>query len=229
MDGKRNLSVPGVAKVAHALRLNQHESEFLENLVLFNQAVTADEKNRYYAKMIRSRKYRELRKVEERQFEYFSRWYYPAVRELTLLSDFREDPVWIASRLIPAISTQEAEKALELLQELQLLKRNKKGRLEPKTRVISSGDEVKSLAVKNFHTEMLKIAAVSMDHTPSEERDISGVMLNLSKSRISEVKEKIQRFRKELIADVCSFEDRPEEIYELNVQFFPLSRKKEKE
>ncbi len=226
MDGKRNLSINGAVKVAKALKLNGDENEFFGNLVLFNQAPTTEEKMFYYNRMNKNRKYREIKHLEAKQFEYFSRWYYPAIRELVLLKDFQEDPRWIASRLKPFISIREAEKALSLLQQLELLERDKNKKLCQKNRAITSGDEVQSLAVKTFHLDMLRIAATSIDNTPSSERDISGTMLNLPKSKVAQIKEKIQRFRKDLIATVCTFEDPPEELYELSIQFFPLSRKK---
>ena len=101
MEGKRNLTGESIPKFAKALKLGRQESEFFEALVFFNQAKSPQERTKHYERMTRSRRYREIRALEKEQFEYYSKWYYSAVRELVNLRRFREDPAWIGKLSSP--------------------------------------------------------------------------------------------------------------------------------
>lgn len=222
MEGKRNLGPDGIACFKKALRLNKEESAYFENLVHFNQVVTDDERNEWYARLSTSRRYREIREIEKDYFVYFSHWYYAAIRELTLLPDFREDPGWVAHRLAPPITPREAKTGLELLLKMGFLKRDKSGRLVQAEKTISTAREVQSLAVANFHRQMIQKASESIDRTAPEKRDISSLTIALSREKFKEAKRRIQEFRRELNV-LLSEEKGPDAVYQLNFQIFNLS------
>ena len=118
MQGKRNLSTEGIHKVAKGLKLKKSESEFFEHLVRFEQAGSDSERNFYYSRIASNRRYVSARPLEKEQFDYYSKWYIPVIREMLLLKDFKEDPKWIAQRLSPNITEREAEQALKSLLDL---------------------------------------------------------------------------------------------------------------
>ncbi len=221
MDGKRNLGPDGIKSFAKALKLSKEDAVYFENLVHFNQCSTDDERNEWYKRLSASKKYREVREIEKDYFVYFSRWYYAAVRELVLLPDFKEDPDWISRRLSPPITVKEAETALELLQKLGFLKRQK-GKLVQAEQNITTAREIISLAIANFHRQMIQRAAESIDRTKPERRDISSLTIALSREKFQEAKRRIQEFRREL--NVLLSEDAsPDSVYQINFQLFNLS------
>lgn len=222
MDGKRNLGPDGIARFGKALRLNKEETTYFENLVHFNQASTDDERNEWYKRLSTSKKYREIREIEKNYFVYFSHWYYAAVRELVLLPNFDENPDWIARHLSPPITVREAKTAVELLLKMGFVKRDKTGRLIQAERNITTAHEVQSLAISNFHRQMIQRASESIERTPPEKRDVSSLTLALSKEKFVEAKRRIQEFRRELNV-LLSEEGRPEAVYQVNFQIFNLS------
>lgn len=229
IEGKRNLTGDSIPKFAKALKLNKQESDFFNNLVLFNQASEPDAKNRFYERMTHNRRYREIRRLETEQYNFYSHWYYSAVREMVTCNEFIEHPAWIAARCVPKITEKQAAQALKLLLDLKLLKRNERGRLVQSDATISSGAEVRSLAVSNFHREMLKKAAQSIVIVPADERDISSVTLGVAAADLPVLKEKINAFRKELLAGIGASTKPTNRVYQLNIQLFPLTRKSEGE
>lgn len=222
IDGKRNLGPDGIRAFTKALKLGKEESSFFENLVHFNQAKTDQERNAWYQKLSTSRRYREIRQIEKDQFVYYSRWYYAAIRELVLLPEFKEDPDWIASNLFPPIKPAEAGKAIELLLALGFLKRDDSGRLVQAERNISTAREVLSLAIANFHREMIHKAATSIEKTSASRRDISSLTVAVSKTRFEEAKRRLQDFRRELNI-LLSEEEKPDAVYQINFQIFNLT------
>lgn len=222
MEGKRNLGPDGIRSFTKALKLNKEEASYFENLVHFNQCATDGERNEWYKRLSTSKRYREIRELEKDTFVYFSRWYYAAVRELVLLPDFQEDPDWIARKLSPPITVKEAATALELLQKLGFVTRDKNGRLTQSEKNITTAREVMSLAVSNFHRQMIQRAGESIERTPSAHRDISALTLALSQEKFKEAKRRIQEFRRELNV-LLSEDGSPDAIYQINFQMFNLS------
>lgn len=222
MEGKRNLGPDGIEGFKKALHLNKEEAAYFENLIYFNQATSDEERNRRYKALATSQKFRQIREIEQDLFVYYSHWYYAAIRELVLLPDFKEDPKWIAKKLFPRITDKQAMTSLELLLKLKFLKREKSGRLVQAEQNITSSREVQSLAVANFHRQMIQLASESIDRTPQEKRDISSITLALSKEKYLEAKRRIQEFRRELNV-LLSEKDSVDSIYQINFQIFNLS------
>lgn len=222
MEGKRNLSDDGTLRFTKGLKLNREEARFFKHLVHFNQAKTDQERNRWYRQLSTSKRYREIREIEKAQFEYFSRWYYAAIRELVLLPDFKEDHEWMAKTLHPNITVKEAKDAIDLLLRLGFLKRNRSGKLIQAERNISTAREVHSLAVANFHRQMMKRAAESIERTRYDKRDISALTIAVSQEKFQEAKRRIQEFRRELNV-LLSEDGEADAVYQINFQIFNLT------
>jgi uncharacterized protein (TIGR02147 family) len=228
IDGQRNLTAQSAEKFAAALGLSSKETAFFRELVGFNQATTAAEKNRYFERIGSYRRHRAVRALERQAFEYLSRWYYPAVRELVSCQGFRDDPEWIAAQLIPPITPAEARRALDLLLELGLLERGDDGTLQQGAPLLSTGPEVRSLAVGNFHRQMMERASSAIDEVPRERRDISGVTVSLSARAFRMFKEKIIALRAELL-ELSAEEKEATRVVQFNFQVFPLAITKEED
>lgn len=224
MEGKRNLTAPSIDKFAYALKLNKEETNFFRNLVLLNQASTVEEKKFYVEQLIRTRLYRKVYPLKQAQYDYYTNWYYIPIRELVGVEGFKEDPNWIAHQLTPPITATDAEKALKKLEQLGLIKRDEEGKLIQAEKLVSTGDEVASASVSQWHKEMIQKGAEAIDRFPALERDISSVTLGLSERSAGQVKELIQRFRKELLT-ISKQDQKTKGVYQVNFQLFPLTKK----
>ena len=228
MQGKRNLSSDGIVKIARALKLKKAEAEFFEHLVRFNQAASDAERNVYYARIAANRTYAKAKFLEKGQFDYYSTWYVPAIREMVLLEAFREDPAWIAAQLSPPITPREADAALKLLINLELLTRDAAGTLVQQDRHIASGGEVSSLAMTNFQREMIQRAADSIEATPPDLREIGSLTFAVSRDKLIEAKRMIREFRTRL-AGFLTEESKADAVYQFNIQLFNVSKTAKKE
>ncbi len=222
-DGARNLSNESIAKIARGFDLKKQERDFLENLVFMNQATDHDGRNYYYKKMVSAKGAGEIKKIEKASFEYFSKWYYPVIREIVTMGDRSHSPEQIAALLNPSIKVTEAKKALKLLTELGMIHQGEDGRREQGDRAITTGPEVKSLVVANYHRETMKLAIDSMERFQANQRDISALTLGIQKQQIGEIKKRIVWFRKEILDLACEH-DSPDLVIQINIQAFPLTR-----
>jgi uncharacterized protein (TIGR02147 family) len=225
IKGERNLTEESIEKISNALKFNREERFFFRNLVLMNQATSTDERQSYADELIRSREYKKLHPLSEAQFSFYSQWYLAAIHEIVSLPHFKEDAQWIAASLKPPIAPKQAEKALEELLKLGLLKRDENGRLRRSEPIVTTPDEVVSAYLAHFHKEMLKKAGESIDRFTRDKREITGVTFSGSTKKVAQIKEIIRRCRKEIL-ELTNDDPENHAVFQLNFQFFPLGETK---
>ena len=123
---------------------------------------------------------------------------------------------------MPSVQPTLVASALNLLLELGLVVRAEDGRLSRGNPSISTGHEVRSLAIGNYHRQMMSRAAESIEVVARERRDISALTVCIPLDKVDELKERIQGFR-EVLLDLCDRSESPEAVYQINIQLFPLS------
>lgn len=224
LAGERDLAPAHVPGTVRALRLNKQESEFFADLVAFDRAEGFDEKTFHYQRMLRSRRHAEARPIEKGQFEYLEQWYHPVVRELVAHPAFDGTPEWIAARVHPRITAPQAEKSLQLLEQMGMIRRDAaSGKLSQADAQISTAPEVASLAVANYHRSVLKLAEGSIEAFDGDRRDLRAVTLGIPKDKFPELKRKLEAFWREVL-DMSAAAGPVEEVYQVNLQAFPLTR-----
>jgi len=227
IDGERNLGADSVARFTQALGLEGADAEFFSDLVAFGQAQTLADKNRAFERIAASRRFRAARRIDGELFAYLSHWYNPVIRELAARDDFQEEPRWIAAQLRPQVSPAEAAEAMKLLLSLGLLVRDPStGRIARGEPTLTTEHEVRSVGAAAFHRQMLERAAQSIDTVRGPERDLAALTVCVSAETVALVKQRIHQFR-EALTELCDADTQGSTVYQLNIQWFPLSLAKE--
>ena len=130
----------------------------------------------------------------------------------------------LAKGLNPPISQDEARSALGILKQLGLVVPDGNGGWNITDQIISTGGEVKSQAVRDFHRHTLELAQESIDRHKPEERDISSVVFTADESDLPEIRHRIEEFRRGLL-QFARQSERADRVYALNIAMFPLSDK----
>lgn len=223
-EGQRNLGLGSIRKVARGFDLKAAEEEYFECLVRMNQAENHEEKDRFYRKMMSVKGVRNGGKLDRASYEYFSTWYIPVVRELLMLGDRRRTPEEVAPLLRPAITPAEARRAVDRLEALGLIRKDDRGRWTPSEKNLTTGPEIRSLVVANYHREMIRLAAESLERFPARERDVTALVLSVRADRMDEIKQKTAEFRNALL-ELATGEEDPDQVVQVNIQVFPLTQK----
>lgn len=221
IDGERNLTLSNIEGLTRGLKLREEEAAFFKNLVLYNQARTADEKSIYIKKILQSKDHQKLFPLGQAQYEFFARWFSVPIREMVALPGFIEDPEWIAQQFNFPIRSQDVKTAIQEMLQLGLLKRDESGRLLQAEAHVTTQDSIVSAALAKSHQEIIKRGAESIDRVPREQRDILGVTFAVSSENLSKIKEKIFTFRKEMV-ELLSAEQNPDTIYQFHLLLFPM-------
>lgn len=223
MQGKRNLTEESSAKVGRALGLNKQEGEFFRNLVFFNQAETHEAKNIHFKRLIQSKKFSLLKPIEKKNYEYYSSWYHPVVRELVVSGDFDGTSDWIANKIFPPITPAQAAKSIELLEKIGLIEKTPDNKWKQPQTLLTTGPELISVVVHNYHKALLELTMGVMDRLSMRHRDVSAMTLGIKRERLPQLREKIREFRREILKMVAD-DTEPDDVVQLNIQFFPVTK-----
>jgi uncharacterized protein (TIGR02147 family) len=226
IKGTKNLSNGSILKVTKTLGLTGSDAEYFEVLVHFTQAKDNDTRDYFYRKMLACKKNLKIAQLSEDQYDYYNKWYHPVVRSLVSKVKFGDDYKLLGSRLIPQISHAEAKASVALLARLGLIKKDDSGNWVQAEPIISTGDEVTSLNVVNYHKQVSRLAEDAFDRSVREERDISALTLGISTEAFNRIKARIQSFRKEIM-EIARGSDCPDRVFQMNLQFFPVSKREE--
>jgi uncharacterized protein (TIGR02147 family) len=227
IDGQRNLTNTSIAKIARGFKLKKPEREYLENLVYMNQATDHQERDHYYKKIISMKTPKEMKQLQSDQYDYFSKWYLPVLRELVMFDGKQLSAQTLAEKLSPKIKKKDVMTALAQLENLGLIRKDKNGYWEQPEPIITTGPEVKSLLITNFHHEMIKMADESIDRFSADKRDVTAVTLSIDKNNIPEIKSKIAEFRKKILKEYAC-DQTPDQVIQINIQMFPLTNTDDK-
>jgi uncharacterized protein (TIGR02147 family) len=220
-DGKRNLSRKTLEKFIGGLNLKEKEAIYFRNLVLFNQAKSALEKQEHY-RVLRSMAQQVPQYIMENDhFEYFDKWYFSAVREGLCQYDYCDDWDAIASSVRPAITPAQAKEAVAWLLRQGFVKKLKNGRYEQVHKAVSTRSEVRSLVVRNFNRKMIQLAERSLDEFPTSERYATGITVGLTREAYDILVAEIEAFR-DRVVNIVDVLDTGDRVCQVNIQMYPL-------
>jgi uncharacterized protein (TIGR02147 family) len=226
IEGERNISPEATQKFIKALGLKGQMAEYFDALVRMNQAKADADKEHYFNLLQKLTPQGKRRDLNVEGLKYMSHWLYPVIREMVSLEDFRDDPYWIARRINGKATIPEITQALQFLLKEGFIEKVD-GRFVPKDNMVLSSDEVKSLAIRNYHRLMLDQAKDSLENLPLEEREFGALTFVLPEAALAELKYKMKLFRRELHtwAMQVAEEHSGEIVVQVNAQMYPHTRK----
>lgn len=203
--------------------LDDRRAEYFKTLYHFNKTKAKQTLSELYYKLMELRSL-ETRVLSQPELAYFGSWACAALRALIGITKDTSNIASLAEHLNPPISQDEARNALGILKQLGLVVPDNHGGWNITDQILSTGGEVKSRAVRDFHRHTMELAQESLDRHKPEERDISSVVFTADESDLPEIKHRIEEFRRGLL-QFARRSERADRVYALNISMFPLSDK----
>jgi len=227
VDGRQSLGRSLIRRFSKAIGHTEREAAYFENLVFFCEATTVEERTEYYRRMLASCGPRTVR-VEADRFEYYSQWYYSAIRALVSCGDFKGDYAGLARRLDPPVRAADARKAVQLLVRLGFVRKNAADAYEVSDQIVTTGrlgdsDPVRKLRIVKFQNEMMDLARQALERVPSQRMEMSTVTVSVSAQTANMIKDEVAALRRKVLK-MAEEDQAPSRVYQLNHQFFPMSR-----
>lgn len=224
LTGKLKISTKLASGLADVFGLSLKEKRCFDLIVAAAQADTAVGRRRA-AEGIAEFVEINSKLVQPDEYHYFSRWYYSAVRGLLYCHEFDgSDYGALGQMLDPPISAAQAQRAIEVLVRLGLVRKTEKGFYGPCTPVVSTGrNKVVSPLVDSFHLQAMQLGKRSIDHFPKDQRHISMLALSMSENGYRKLEKIIDKCRQEALAMAVN-DSNPTKVYMASFQVFPVTR-----
>jgi uncharacterized protein (TIGR02147 family) len=218
----RNLSEEFIPVLAAYLKLSEKEKKYFETLVSFNNSKKPLIKEKYLKQLLALRVVNEEYRIEDKKLRFFEKWYYPVIRELVAICDFKEDYNLLARHCIPRITPVQAKGAVAFLVKNGFIKKRNDGRYSVTEAIIATEPEIDSAIIPKYHRITLQQCAEAVDTLKKEDRNFSSSTLRVSKEVYEEIKKEIFNFRKRLLsmAKDCA---NPEMVCFTGFQLLPRS------
>jgi len=223
ISGRIALTSSYRVSLAKFLELPQLEQEYFEYLVGYDQAGSLEEKRVLMQKIVALKGVNPM-VIEKEQFEFYSRWYISAIRELLFIYPFRDNFHDLAKKVTPPITTSEAKEAIALLEQLDLIHPDERGFYRPKDTIIENNPRFAIIHWANQMESKGKLGVEAVSRFPRTERDISEVFIPLSEKNLEIARNEIAKLRSKLLT-LSESDTESDRIYQCNLQLFPLSEK----
>ncbi|MBN1578316.1 MAG: TIGR02147 family protein [Chitinispirillaceae bacterium] len=222
LNKQKHIANSAIPTLVTFLKLSKREDSYFSTLVHFNKAKSTDQETFYLQKLLLLRK-PVTAVLDNDLYEYFASWWNVVLREELNIVPFQENYDDLASRLHPAISSQQAQRSIRLLQKLGIITPDSTGRLRPTHDFVTTSGVDQIKAVRSYQKSALKLAIGALDTIPREHRDISTLTVSASRQCLEIIRERISDLRREIIELVRKDKDL-EEVYQINFQLFPLTK-----
>ncbi len=224
ISGRLSLTEKIADKLARGFELSKVDAKAFLDLVLLDQVADGNAKENLKHKILNERMRRKKAKLKEHQFAYLTHWYYPVIRELVGLCDFRMDLQWIASRLRGDVSHGEISKALKALFALGMIRTEGSSLVQSEPSVLTDDLTPSSDFVDEFHKAMMMKAYEAQNSVEDSLREISGMTLTLDATEFDRLKQELVDFRNQVFQRYGLVKPSHDRVYQVNVQFFPLTK-----
>lgn len=223
LSRKRNITGELLKKIMKNFSYSKHHLSFAENLRLIGFSQNYEERKQAIYQINKIKSYREFNKNEFEIYKYLSHWYFVAIKEMTELADFREDPEWIQKRLAYAVSRKEVEETLEFLKRTKILI-YESNRLVAAKKEMNCEEGIFKLTLGGFHKQILHLAAQAIDEVDRDKRRILGHTLKIDESQVEEV-HTILADAFEKIKTLESNTKKDGNVYHVELVSIPLTKK----
>ena len=205
------------------LGLSPAEAEYFRAMVAFASAHKNEDRARFFSVMRRFLGVRESGKLLADRYDYLSCWWLPALREIAVMKDWKNDYAAMAQQFAQPISSVQVQKGIELLLRLGFLQRGPRTSFRQAEPVLRTEDDVLDVAVYNYHKEQLALSQKALELS-LEQRELGGITFGVPKGSYQKLRKRLREFQQSILMEFGSLHGAPEEILQVNFQLFFLTK-----
>lgn len=223
IKGRVALSAGFIDLFVGLLELDAASAKYFRALVNYNQASSEQEREFHFDQIV-SLNRTPAKLLDKDTYAYYKEWYHGAIRSLLEIIDFKNEYVSLARTLNPEITVRQAKGSIALLKKLGLVKENEQGFLKPADRVLTTGESVKDLLIRQYQAANLKLGCQAIFDSDKNPCKTLTYTMHISDRGYKRVIARMEQFRSELRSIIHKDEDAPNRVYQMNVQIFSKSK-----
>jgi uncharacterized protein (TIGR02147 family) len=218
IQGRRDLGPKLRGRCAAALGMGEKENQFFDLLVQHNQAKSELERNFLFEKLSKFRHSKPW-VVRENQHRYYSKWYYAVVFNYLGLDHKKAIPAEIAKEIYPPIKVEQVQEAIDLLLELELVKKSDTGYSLTKNHLVSGEAFIGEVALQYN----MQIQGISSDIAKDGFRKFKSYntqVITTSKASLITIRERLSSFQDE-IKEIVTKDKNTDQVCTMVFQIIP--------
>lgn len=227
MSGKKKMPVKWIARIAKILSLDEVAVSDLKVAVLQSHLKGSDLESLLDFKNQKTlSKVHVSKPLDRKKMSVLSKWYYVAILDFLTIDGGPFNEEEIAERM--DLSKAAVREALTVLEQLGLVTYNEANELQKTDKHIRFPTVKTDPTVRNFHVQMIEKAKYELIRKTEDQdfarRLITGVTMAVDPRQTEKIKRKLQELMAELSQEFS--EGDVTELYQLNIQLFPLTKEK---
>lgn len=227
LNGKANLKEQTLEAFIRLLKFKSSEATYFRNLVLYNQAVEHVEQKACYERLLACRDSK-VTVLQAEQYQYYSHWYYSAIREALSIFDFRGTEFQsLGDQIIPALGPDQVQEAFEFLKQAKLIQKDKQGFWRATDQLLSTGPMQRGVHFNEHVSNILELARCAVQRIPSGEKYNSWISMAIGEDSFQHIVEELRATRQRILK-IVEKDSQPQRVYHLNLNLFPFTQQRKK-
>ncbi len=221
--GGKPLSQDKTTSICNVFFLKKAESSYFRLLVNYNQSSDAQEKEFYFSQLLSYKKIHQDT-IHEGMYEYYKEWYYSIVRALFNVIDFNGNYKKLAEKIHIPLSIRQLKDAVQVLNGLNLIKKDPKGHYRPSSRFITTGSKIENEIIKQYQMKAFDVLKDLAIRNECVNKRILTKVVGVSFNGYERIIEKLELFNKEIDSIISEDIEKEERLYQCCVSIIEVTR-----
>ncbi|ADL25576.1 hypothetical protein FSU_2532 [Fibrobacter succinogenes subsp. succinogenes S85] len=226
LDGSRPLSIANAKNIAKSWGLSVNESDYFLDLVRFGNEKNVDVREELLRKLLAVRANNQEFALQDSSLKFFSKWYYPVLRDLLPLLPPNMPAEKIGRMFTPVLRAPQVESGIRYLMESGFVTLDENGVYRVEQPIVSTPPRVRSTILRKYHLKNLEVNSEVYDLFTSDDRSVTSVTCSLSKESFEKVREEIAKLREKILA-LSREEKNPDRVCHVGFQLVNRAKVKE--
>lgn len=226
LDGSRPLSIANAKNIAKSWGLSVDESDYFFDLVRFGNEKNVDVREELLRKLLAVRANNQEFALQDSSLKFFSKWYYPVLRDLLPLLPPNMPAEKIGRMFTPVLRAPQVESGIRYLMESGFVTLDENGVYRVEQPIVSTPPRVRSTILRKYHLKNLEVNSEVYDLFTSDDRSVTSVTCSLSKESFEKVREEIAKLREKILA-LSREEKNPDRVCHVGFQLVNRAKVKE--
>ncbi|OWV20638.1 hypothetical protein B7982_13625 [Fibrobacter sp. UWB2] len=226
LDGSRPLSIANAKNIAKSWGLSDDESDYFLDLVRFGNEKNVDVREELLRKLLAVRANNQEFALQDSSLKFFSKWYYPVLRDLLPLLPPNMPAEKIGRMFTPVLRAPQVESGIRYLMESGFVTLDENGVYRVEQPIVSTPPRVRSTILRKYHLKNLEVNSEVYDLFTSDDRSVTSVTCSLSKESFEKVREEIAKLREKILA-LSREEKNPDRVCHVGFQLVNRAKVKE--
>lgn len=223
LDGSRPLSVSNAKVITNAWLTEGEETQYFMDLVHFGNERNVDRREALLKKLLSARSRNKEFALQDNALKFFSKWYYPVLRDLLPLLPAGTSAEKIGRMFTPALRAPQVQSGIDYLTEAGFVETCKDGTYRVTSPIVATPPRVRSTILRKYHLKNLEINGQVYDDFTSDDRSMTSVTCSLSKEGFEKVRAEIASMRERILA-IAREDKSPDRVCHVGFQLVPRAK-----